>query len=456
MSSLFDFPLGFWVSLAFAAGLVVHAWKCRNQAWGIPAIAVSATVVVWYHGDPLYNGWQGFSRDFMPQVLDDAWWQVTLFVASFWAMAPFVNRKLNPPKAGRRSTVVSLLEGMLTLDRLQEFLAPMLAGLAAIWAALTVIALIRTDFDWQGLFAPWLGRLAQPWARARIGGTFDFIFSLIGHVNLFCLSGFGIAAALAKSPRLRNAALALMALSWPTIFLDRTRHTMLVVLLPGLAALVFVRLRRRRLAQVVLLAVAFLAVNLWFSFVIANRSARSIAEAFAAGRVQGTASAKHEGLNMFEELCWINKFLEDGTFSPNWGARYFAEVVNVIPRPLWKDKPTIGLDYAVARGQATGETIGVAGATISTGMIGGGVVNFGPWAGPPFAALLMAAWAALLARFDLTGQRLGRLLLYVVGLALTFNLGRDITLLVAYPLVFGYAVVRVVEHWADSKRRTRP
>ena len=36
-------------------------------------------------------------------------------------------------------------------------------------------------------------------------------------------------------------------------------------------------------------------------------------------------------------------------------------------------------------------------------------------------------------RFDLTGERFGRLLLYGLGLALTFNLGRDITLLVAYP-----------------------
>jgi hypothetical protein len=46
--------------------------------------------------------------------------------------------------------------------------------------------------------------------------------------------------------------------------------------------------------------------------------------------------------------------------------------VNPIPRGLWKDKPLIGIDYAIARGQgweAVDAQAGV-GATISTGMIG--------------------------------------------------------------------------------------
>jgi hypothetical protein len=64
--------------------------------------------------------------------------------------------------------------------------------------------------------------------------------------------------------------------------------------------------------------------------------------------------------------------------------RYFAELVNPIPRGLWKDKPEIGIDYAIARGQLwAGQAAGQAGvgATISTGMIGQGVVNFGPFFG---------------------------------------------------------------------------
>jgi hypothetical protein len=45
------------------------------------------------------------------------------------------------------------------------------------------------------------------------------------------------------------------------------------------------------------------------------------------------------------------------------------------------------------------------------------------------AAFLMATWAAILARQDLKGEKTGRLLLYMVGMVLTFNLGRDITLI---------------------------
>jgi hypothetical protein len=182
-------------------------------------------------------------------------------------------------------------------------------------------------------------------------------------------------------------------------------------------------------------------------FVIQVRSEANIAALFQevgiAGvteRLQGSTT-KHAGLNMFEELGWVNSFIERGTFEPNWGSRYFAELVNPIPRVIWKDKPMIGIDYAIARGQQwSGGAVNNAGvgATISTGLIGQGVVNFGRFFGPIGAALIMAWWAALLARQDLQGEQTGRLLLLVVGLVLTFNLGRDITLITLYPFFFGF------------------
>ena len=99
----------------------------------------------------------------------------------------------------------------------------------------------------------------------------------------------------------------------------------------------------------------------------------------------------HEGLNMFEELCWVNTFIEHGSYKPNWGARYFAELVNPIPRTLWPGKPMAGIDYAIARGQKTRGNEGHQGdagvdATISTGLIGQGEVNFGRFFGPAAAA----------------------------------------------------------------------
>ena len=54
------------------------------------------------------------------------------------------------------------------------------------------------------------------------------------------------------------------------------------------------------------------------------------------------------------------------------------------------------------------------------------------------AALLMAYWVVILARQDLLGVKMGRMLLFFIGCVLTFNLGRDITLITLYPFLFGY------------------
>ena len=43
-------------------------------------------------------------------------------------------------------------------------------------------------------------------------------------------------------------------------------------------------------------------------------------------------------------------------------------------------------------------------------------------------------------------SKTGRLLLYMLGLVLTFNLGRDITLITLYPFLFGYVMLTV---WAQ-------
>ena len=53
----------------------------------------------------------------------------------------------------------------------------------------------------------------------------------------------------------------------------------------------------------------------------------------------------------------------------------------------------------------------------------------------------MSLWVAVLARLDLHIQELGRIPLYASGLILTFNLGRDITLITLYTFIFGSAIV---------------
>jgi len=164
---------------------------------------------------------------------------------------------------------------------------------------------------------------------------------------------------------------------------------------------------------------------------------------------------KHKGLSMFAELGHMNNLFDDGLYEPTWGGRYFSEAVNFIPRGLWKNKPLVGVDYALARGFGgeRGTTKRGAGitASIATGMIGQGVVNFGRFFGPMCSALLMSIWVAILARLDLRGDP-ARLMLCAVGMILTFNMGRDITLFVLYPFVFGYMLLLGWEWWLAKKR----
>jgi hypothetical protein len=83
-------------------------------------------------------------------------------------------------------------------------------------------------------------------------------------------------------------------------------------------------------------------------------------------------------------------------------------------------------------------------------MIGQGVANFGRVLGPMCSALLMAIWVSILARLDLRGDP-ARLILCTVGMILTFNMGRDITLFVLYPFVFGYILLLAWE-WQQKKK----
>ena len=211
-----------------------------------------------------------------------------------------------------------------------------------------------------------------------------------------------------------------------------------------------------RLAIVLL---SFLMIDAWFKFVLEQRAkGNTIAGAFSDDHAKESENSetakketKHDGFNMLEELGYINYFIVNGTYKVNWGERYFAELVNPIPRVLWPGKPLIGIDYAIARGMAYGNQSTASGgvaASISTGMIGQGVVNFGRILGPIAAALLMAIWVAVLARQDLMGNDIGHLLLYAIGLVLTFNMGRDITLLVIYPFVFGWLLL-----WWNQNRK---
>ncbi len=59
------------------------------------------------------------------------------------------------------------------------------------------------------------------------------------------------------------------------------------------------------------------------------------------------------------------------------------------------------------------------------------------------AAAFLMMTGALLVRQYLKGETTGRLLLSMVGMVLTFNLGRDTTLITLYPFLFGFIMLVV-------------
>ena len=442
------FPVAFYIALGLLALAGAYAWNARDLGVGIPMGAVLGTVGLWYFGDALYNDYQGYAIEIGPEYLEAAWWQVALFLLFFLILTPAIHRMMNRKVLGDRSEFWELMKrGGIDNPEFQRRLDIATRLIAGVWLVLMAIALIRTDFDFLGLFAPFVSGKANPWGRGRVGGGFDALISLANYLQIMLVAAFGIVAAVAKNRRTRVLALVITAVSLPWFLLDRTRNTMLAVALPGILAWVFIRLKSGMMLKIAILVGAFLVTEGWMKFVIQTRSGGDISRAFMQLGVGGVvqqvedSETKHEGLNMFEELAWVNSFIDKGTYVVNNGARYFAELVNPIPRVLWPNKPMIGIDYAIARGQlyggASDDAAGV-GATISTGMIGQGVVNFGPFFGVLAAALLMAIWVAILARQDLMGVRMGRMLLFFIGCVLTFNLGRDITLITLYPFLFGY------------------
>ena len=454
-------PLPFYLCCMAAVVLGIRAWMGRTEGWGIPMGVVVATASAWHIGDALYNNYAEYIQTQGVESLTNAWWEVLLFFIAFGVLVPVMNRKINGDLEPHSQIFQMMRNLTIDTDQFQNQVSLITKLLIGPWIILMILALIRTDFDFIGMFFPYLGMKANPWGRGRLGGGIDAIYALATYVQILLTALFGVAFALSKRKSTMTQAGIIYFLSAPFFIFDRTRNAMLAILLPGFMAFITLRMRGGMIMRLVVVVVSFFMIDAWFKFVLEHRGrGENIARAFEAEKSKKESDdgngavkkeSKHLGFNMFEELGYINYFIANGTYKVNWGERYFAEVVNPIPRVLWPGKPLIGIDYAIARGMAYGNqnaSSGGVAASISTGMIGQGVVNFGRVLGPIAAALLMAIWVAVLARQDLMGNDIGHLLLYAIGLVLTFNMGRDITLLVIYPFVFGWLLL-----WWNNRRR---
>jgi oligosaccharide repeat unit polymerase len=148
------------------------------------------------------------------------------------------------------------------------------------------------------------------------------------------------------------------------------------------------------------------------------------------------SEATYVGNEMFQELAFITTSVPD-LVAYQMGYSYYVQLVNPIPRFLWAGKPV--LDAGILMAEAKGEVDAVTGEaylTRSPGLIGEMYLNFG-WVG---ILVLSACGGWLVRSWDGTFERYGRSLpvfvLYCMGLAILFIMGRSFNLSMFYGVLF--------------------
>ena len=432
-------PTFYLAAVALVVLTVESCIKLLNRDRFSITLAVYVTVFAWYFVDPFLNPEQ---YDYLPSFLiSQSYGQVFLFLIAFRIFIPVAVRwVVQRPSSG--------------VFALQQF-APeqMLLAAGALWFLLLLIGIARMGGDVVGALFPVDSRAgATMWGRGAIeSSAAGFLIASAGYMFNAITAFLGVLIFFQRTTFWRFVAGAMFVVSLPYFLLEGARSHFLAAILPVIITYLFYG-RHPLIIKVAVLGVAFLCLDQGFKLVTAFRGT-GFRDLLAAEHPYETVDEdlRQSGLNMIQELCFANAYLGSGAASPAYGGRYLNELLNVVPRVIWPSKPLIGIDYAKWRGLGDPNSeLGVV-ATVSTGMIGGGVLNFGPFFGPVAAAIIMAFWTALLIRWWHQRYSLPRLVLFMLGAGLTFNLGRDITLLVLWPVVFAYCFVRLIEIWATKR-----
>jgi hypothetical protein len=440
--------LTFW--LAVVALVVLTVESCvrllNRDRLGI-MVGIYVTVFAWYFVDPFLNPEQ---YDYLPSsLLGQSYWQVLLFLIGFRVFTPVAARWI------LRSRSSGIFDTRLTPEQI-------LKAAGVLWFILFSIGIYRMGGDVMGAVFPLDGRRgATMWGRGALeSGASGFLISFGGYMFNAVTAFLGVLVFFQRRTFWRFVAIAMFAMTLPYFFLAGARSHFLAAVVPFLITYLFYG-RQPLVIRLAFLAVAFVCLNEGFKFVVAFRDTGGYREVLTSENPYELMNedARPSGLNMIQELCFVNVYLQTGGTSPAYGGRYLNELLNFIPRSIWPSKPMIGIDYAKWRGfESLNDENGELGVntTVSSGMIGGGVLNFGQILGPIAAGMLMALWTGLLIRWWEQRQSLLRLVLFMLGAGLTFNLGRDISMLVLWPAIFAYCFVRLIEIWAVARFRSLP
>ncbi|MDO7840928.1 hypothetical protein [Sphingomonas immobilis] len=425
-ATIYALPAAYWLSMMALMLLSAEALFRLRDSWSLPALMVYFTVFGWYMMEPINSP---ETMAFGDEELSTAYLTVFFFLAAFRGLVTVLAKMFAAKKDVQGLSVDAIPAEKLFL---------VIGGL---WLVLLSFGTWRMDGNLFATLLPLDSRAGvSMWQRAAgaDAGSLGFLVSMAAYLYTLVLAMFGMLLPLMKRPLFRVLCVVAILISWPYIFLQGSRNLTLAVFVPMVFSFVFFTKAKMWIKGSSLLAAA-LFVNWALKEIITFRN-------YGFNYSGDIEQEKHLGLNMASELIYCTTFVKTGVVSLAWGMNTMAELANVVPRALWVNKPLIGIDYAIARGFAGGASDTGVFATISTGMIGQGVLEFGNILGPLYSALLMAIWAAWLARLR-EQKSLTRTCLFLVGMGLTFNLGRNITLLVLWPMVFGFMLVLGLEFY---------
>jgi hypothetical protein len=438
LDSVAILPVTYYLAVVIFWGLIVEASLRLDTGRRVILLAVYATIGFWYLAEiVLYPEDYAF---FPANILNYGYGQVILFLLTCRALFPFLSNLAIP------KTLTARKRPRFSAGRIVAVLLP-------IWMFLTAVGIVRMKGDILAALFPIGSRASEAgsmWGREGIGGQFDFLVSGACYLHLFVCSMFGLLLFYEKKALGRTALLILIAISWPYFFFLGARNQLLAVATPLFVGYLL-QSTERRIVKAAVVAGGLIGIQLAMVAIIEYRNV-GFQEVFVSDAYQTDANeeSRHLGMNMGQELLYIDAFFTEGLINASWGADYLAEAANVIPRGVWAGKPLIGYEYARLRGFGNDITGGVW-ATVSTGLIGQGVLSFGPLVGPVFAAFLFSVYGAILYRWWCQRESLLRFALFLVGVGAIFNLGRDFTLLVLWPVVFGYILVRTWEWFGGEK-----
>src|SRR5260221_570873 len=413
-------PLEYWLCAIFLVVVCAFAVRQRRELWAPPFIAVLGTIAAWYMVEPLY--FEGFFSDFTYTAGSTAYQCLLIFLIAFTIATPGVVKWMRPRDPSASASPLASLH--------PEKVVPVIVVL---WVCLLAFGVWRLDGDVVAALFPVQSRSggANMWARgaADDAGASGFIVSAAAYLYVLVLALFGLLLPLTHKFVTRSLLVTCIVIAWPYAILQGSRNITLAVITPALAAYLLIG-RGKPAVKAIVAVSAFFALDFLMRAIIEFRDF-----GFEAATLGDAQYARHLGLNMASELIYISGFVQDGMIDISYGWGYLSELLNMVPRAIWSNKPLLGIEYAVVRGFGGGAAgIGV-GPTLSTSTVGHGVLNFGIWLGPVAAALLMSCWVGILARLRAQGGA-GRTALFPIGIRLTVNLGPHITLLVPLPFAF--------------------